>query len=50
MSGSMDPIKEAEEAVEAKRDLLERIADEDLPISEDIERIVELATEGTDGD
>ncbi len=41
-----DPEAEARATVEEKRDLFERIADADLPISEDIERILELA----DGD
>lgn len=39
---SHDPETEAIETVEEKRDLFERIADADLPISKDIERVLEL--------
>lgn len=42
----LDPEEEAAETVEENRDLFERIADADLPISDDIERILELADGG----
>ncbi|NUC71751.1 hypothetical protein HTZ84_05405 [Haloterrigena sp. SYSU A558-1] len=41
-----DPEEKAVETVEEKRDLFERIAEADLPISEDIERILEIADGG----
>ncbi|GAB3669621.1 hypothetical protein [Halopiger thermotolerans] len=44
-----DPEAEAAETVEEKRDLFERLADADLPISEDIERMLELV-DGDGGD
>ncbi|WP_176393285.1 hypothetical protein [Natronolimnobius baerhuensis] len=41
-----EPETEAKETVEEKRDLFERLADADLPISEDIDRMLEIV----DGD
>lgn len=41
-----DPEEKAAETVEEKRDLFERIADADLPISEDIERALEIVDGG----
>lgn len=43
-----DPEEKAAKTVEEKRDLFERIADADLPISEDIERVLEIADHGGD--
>lgn len=45
---SPDPEEQAREVVEEKRDLFERIADADLPISEDVERVLELVEDGGD--
>ncbi|MFC6765482.1 hypothetical protein [Natrinema soli] len=41
-----DPETEARETVEEKQDLFERIAEADLPISDDIERVLELVDGG----
>ena len=43
-----DPKAEAKETVEENRELFERIVEADLPISEDIERILEIADGGDD--
>lgn len=45
-SPTPDPTDEAAETVEENRELLERIANADLPISEDIERIIEIVDGG----
>lgn len=41
-----DPEIEAKETIEEKQDLFERIAEADLPISNDIERVLELVDRG----
>ncbi|MDG5821545.1 hypothetical protein [Natronococcus sp. A-GB7] len=43
-----DPEAEAKETVEENRELFERIAESDLPIADDIERILEIADGGGD--
>lgn len=43
-----DPKKKAAETVEENRDLFERLADANLPISDDIDRALEIVDGGDD--